>query len=137
MASYARSLRVGSLATTTDGPNQAQLTSLESAQAIVEGMTLALFHFDKYKTEENERQEIASLTFVEPNRTQVKAAQRGAEIGRILGESANFARVLVNHPGNEMTPTMLAEQARQMAKENGLKCEILERKDMEKRECYL
>jgi leucyl aminopeptidase len=132
MASYARSLRVGSLATTTDGPNRAQLTPLESAQAIVEGMTLALFHFDKYKTEENERQEIASLTFVEPNRTQVKAAQRGAEIGRILGESANFARVLVNHPGNEMTPTMLAEQARQMAKENGLKCEILERKDMEK-----
>jgi leucyl aminopeptidase len=131
-ASYARSLRAGSLATTTDGPSQAQLTPLAAAQAIVEGMTLALFHFDKYKTEENDRQEIASVTLVAPNRAQVKDVQRGAEIGRILGESANFARVLVNHPGNEMTPTILAEQARQMAKEYGLKCEILDRKDMEK-----
>jgi len=132
VASYARGLRISSLATTTAGTGRAQITPLDSAQAMVEGMILALFRFDKYKTEENDHKEISSLTLVERNREQAKTAQHGAEIGRILGESANFARFLVNHPGNEMTPTILAEQARQMAKACGLKCDILERKDMEK-----
>jgi leucyl aminopeptidase len=132
MASYARNLRSGSLATTLDGLSRAQLGPLEAAQTLVEAAILALFRFDKYKTEENDRNEITSLILIERNRERAKAVQRGAEIGRVLAESANFARALVNHPGNEMTPTILAEQARQMAGECGLTCQILERKDMEK-----
>ena len=43
---------------------------------------------------------------------------------RIIGESQNFTRDLVNEPGNRMTPTILADRARKMAQEVGLKCEI-------------
>ena len=95
-------------------------------------MVLGLYRFDKFKTEEHDRKDVTTVTLVADTREQAKAIQQGAEIGRILGESANFARSLVNHPSNEMTPTNLAEQAGQMAKECQLKCEILERKDMEK-----
>jgi leucyl aminopeptidase len=131
-ANYARGLRATSLATTIDGTERAQIAPADAAQAIVEGMLLALYRFDKFKTEENDRKDVTALTLVANNRAQAKALQQGSDIGRILAESANFARSLINHPANEMTPSILAEQARQMAKECHLKCEIIERKDMEK-----
>jgi leucyl aminopeptidase len=131
-ANYARGLRAASLATAIDGAERAQIAPADAAQAIVEGTLLALYRFDKFKTEENGRKEVTSLTLVTNNRTQAKALQQGSDTGRILAESANLARSLINHPSNEMTPSILAEQARQMAKECQLKCEIIERKDMEK-----
>jgi leucyl aminopeptidase len=131
-AQYARGVGANSLAVAFEGLGHAPFAASEAAQAVVEGMVLALYRFDKFKTEENERRQVRSITLVTHTRAQVKAVQQGAEIGRILGESANFARSLVNHPSNAMTPTILAEQARQMAKECQLKCEVLDRKDMEK-----
>ena len=46
------------------------------------------------------------------------------ERGRIIGESQNFTRDLVNEPGNRMTPTIMANRAEAMCKETGLACEI-------------
>jgi leucyl aminopeptidase len=43
-----------------------------------------------------------------------------------------FARTLGNHPGNVLTPTRLAEEARALARRRKLRCTVLERKDMEK-----
>ena len=43
---------------------------------------------------------------------------------RIVAESQNFTRDLVNEPSNRMTPTILAERAKKMAAEVGLKCEV-------------
>ena len=131
-AHYPRGLGASTIATTIDGTERAHLALSDAAQAVVEGMVLGLYRFDKFKTEENDRQDIAAVRLVANNREQAKVIQQGAEIGRILGESTNVARSLVNHPSNEMTPTMLAEQARQMAKECHLKCDILDRKDLEK-----
>jgi leucyl aminopeptidase len=42
----------------------------------------------------------------------------------IIGESQNFTRVLVNEPGNKLTPTILGQRAAEMAKEVGLGCEV-------------
>lgn len=131
-ATYARGLRAASLATSIVGVEPAELSPAEVAQVIVEGMILALYRFDKFKTEENDLQGIHSLTLLAQNREQMRTLQPGAHIGKVLADSANFARSLINHPSNEMTPSILAEQARQMAKECQLKYEILERKDMEK-----
>src|SRR5262245_46566549 len=114
-AQYARGLGASTLAVALEGFGQASFAASEAAQAVAEGMVLALYRFDKFKTEENERRQVSSITLVTHTRAQLKADQQGAEIGRILGESANFARSLVNHPSNAMTPTILAEQARQMA----------------------
>ena len=40
--------------------------------------------------------------------------------GVIIGESQNFARSLVNEPGNKLTPTVLGQRAGQMAESVGL-----------------
>jgi leucyl aminopeptidase len=129
---YARGLGASTLAAPLEGAEQAPIGLSETAQAVAEGMILALYRFDKFKTEENDRRDVTSVTFIASNREQAKAVRQGAEVGRILGESANFARSLINHPSNEMTPTILAEQAHQMAKDCHLKCEVLDRKDIEK-----
>ncbi|MEI9970009.1 MAG: M17 family peptidase N-terminal domain-containing protein [Terracidiphilus sp.] len=52
-------------------------------------------------------------------------AERGAieaafAEGAIIGESQNFARALVNEPGNKLTPTILGQRAAEMAQEVGL-----------------
>jgi leucyl aminopeptidase len=129
---YARGLRASTIAVTIEGAEQAHIGLSDAAQAVAEGMVLALYRFDKFKTEENDRSDVTAVTLLANNREQAKAVQRGVEIGRILGESANFARTLVNHPSNEMTPTILAEQAHQMAQDCNLKCEVLDRQDLEK-----
>jgi leucyl aminopeptidase len=131
-AQYARGLGANTLATVIEGTGQTPMGPSEAAQAVVEGMILALYRFDKFKTEENDRRDVAGVTLLAGDRAQAKTVRHGAEVGRVLGESANFARLLINHPSNEMTPTILAEQAHQMAKDCHLKCEVLDRKDMEK-----
>lgn len=131
-AVYARNHAAKTLATTTVGLDRDHIAPSQAAQAIVEGTLLGLYRFDRYKTEENERKEVTAITLVEGPRERAKTAQHGAEIGRILAESANFARDLVNSPANDMTPTILADRAQQMAKDCGLKCQVLERKELEK-----
>jgi leucyl aminopeptidase len=51
-------------------------------------------------------------------------AEIAVQEGRILGDSQNFTRVMVNEPSNRMTPTRMGELAKQMSKEVGLKCEV-------------
>jgi leucyl aminopeptidase len=43
-----------------------------------------------------------------------------------MAESQNFARDLVNEPANTLTPSSLANYARNMASEAGLDCEVLD-----------
>ena len=51
--------------------------------------------------------------------------------GRIVAESQNFTRELVNEPGNRLSPTVLAGHAARMAAEQGLECEVLDRERMQ------
>ena len=50
--------------------------------------------------------------------------QEGFDEGLILGQSQNFARTLVNEPGNVLTPTELGRRAVVMAREVGLSAEV-------------
>lgn len=50
----------------------------------------------------------------------------GAELGRIVGESRNIARELINLPPNVMSPSELATRAEQLATDHGLEFEVLD-----------
>jgi leucyl aminopeptidase len=93
----------------------------EALKAIVEGAFVGAFDSDTYKSDRKE-QKIDSLTIV--SKGDQAALQKAMDEARILGESQNFTRQLVNEPSNHMTPTILAEEARKMSQEVGLKCEI-------------
>ena len=99
------------------GPLQA------AARAAVEGAFIADFDPDTYRTDRTDRS-MERLTVAAGGKTD-PAIQRAVEEGTILGESQNFARALVNEPGNKLTPTVLGERAAEMAQSIGLQCEVL------------
>ncbi|MGA8775260.1 MAG: leucyl aminopeptidase [Terriglobales bacterium] len=99
----------------------------DGVRAVVEGAFVGSFEPDYYKSDrKNKDQKIDALTIVVPASAQgdAKALQSALDAGRIVGESQNFARDLINEPSNRMTPNILAERARKMASEVGLGCEI-------------
>jgi len=93
----------------------------ESVKAIVEGAFVGNFDPDIYKSDRKD-QTVESLTVVA--RGSQARLQKAMDEARVIAESQNFTRDLVNEPSNRMTPTMLADRARQMAQEVGLKCEV-------------
>ena len=93
----------------------------EAVKAIVEGAFVGNFDPDTYKSDRKD-QKIDELTVVA--RGDKAGLQHALEQGRIVGESQNFTRQLVNEPSNRMTPSAMAEHARKMCAEVGLKCEI-------------
>ena len=94
--------------------------SEEAVKAIVEGAFVGNFDPDTYKSDRKD-QKIDSMTVVARG-DQVRL-QKAMDEARIVGESQNFTRDLVNEPSNRMTPTILAERTRKMAQEVGLKFE--------------
>ncbi len=54
------------------------------------------------------------------------ALAAGATRGQIIGEGANTARRLANRAANDVTPIVLAEEARAIAEANGLAIDVLD-----------
>jgi leucyl aminopeptidase len=93
----------------------------DAVKAIVEGAFVGNFDPDYYKSDRKD-QKIDTLTVVTGG--DQTGLQRAMDEALIVGESQNFTRDLVNEPSNRMTPTILAERAKKMAQEVGLKCEV-------------
>ena len=85
----------------------------DAVRAIVEGLLVADFDPDTYKSDRKD-QRMEEVTVVAAAGANEDSLQRAAEEGRIIGESQNFTRELVNEPSNRLTPTMLAQRARKM-----------------------
>ncbi len=86
-----------------------------AAQATVEGIILGLYRFLELKTEPPSHPEVEQLTIAACKAADLEAVIEGARVGRILAESTNLARDLVNRPANVATPTHLAEVAHAIA----------------------
>jgi leucyl aminopeptidase len=93
----------------------------QAVRAIVEGTHVGNFDPDYYRSDRKDQQ-IDVVTVVTSGDKTV--LERAAAEAQIVGESQNFTRDLVNEPSNRMTPTILAERARKMCAEVGLKCEV-------------
>ena len=96
-----------------------------TARALTEGAEIAECDWDTYRGDRKDLS-MRKLTIVareeEPStRTEIQA---GFEEGVIIAAAQNFARALVNEPGNVLTPTVLAERSRAMCAEAGLACEV-------------
>jgi len=88
----------------------------DTVKAAVEGAYVGNFDADTYKSDRKD-QRVEELTLLAPAGADRIALEKALAEARIVGESQNFARELVNEPGNRMTPTILAERARQIVAE--------------------
>jgi len=94
-----------------------------AAQAAVEGAIYAMWRPEVHRTREDERRL--------PNIDQVllvteKAVGDAIERGSAIGDATNAARRLANEPANHMTPTLIAEAAKELAKDAGVRIEVLD-----------
>ena len=101
----------------------------EIAATAVQGAYIALFDPDKYRTVDKDEKTVDSLIIAIEGADQ--DAIGGVETGRIVGEAINFTRDLANEPGAYMTPTDMAERARDIANEFGLSIDVLDEARME------
>ena len=127
---FLRRRGVSTVATIAHGAGIGGMESGTSAQAIVEGSRLGLYRFDKYKTGDEDTGEIKELSIVEVDPSKVKAMEEGVTLGSLLAEAANFCRDMANEPANYMTPTRMSELALEVAREGGLRIEVLDRARM-------
>ena len=96
-----------------------------TARALTEGAEIAEPDWDTYRSDRKDLS-VRKLTVVakeeEPStRAEIEA---GFEVGLALAAAQNFARSLVNEPGNVLTPTVLAARTKAMCDEAGLPCEV-------------
>jgi len=82
------------------------------ASALVEGTRLGAYRFDRYQAPSSERRELETL-IVSAHHDVAEPVRRGDELAR----AQNAARDLQNTPANDMTPTRLAQRARELAQE--------------------
>mgnify|MGYP001557781985 CR=1 FL=1 len=116
---------------TGDGIKGFSVNSMSRAYA--EGALLSIYKFDRYKTEKDDTQDgIKELWLIDEYGRGLEEAKDGVKVGRIIAESANFARDLANQPANELPPVKLADAARRLARECGLASMIFDERKLKK-----
>lgn len=105
--------------------------TVEISQNAAAGFITSQFELDKYKTKDRNDKTVNSL-IVCIDGAKPSDIKQGLDRGQAIGESINFTRDLANEPPNILHPTEMARRAQEMAKEVGLKCEILDEAKMEK-----
>ncbi len=103
-------------------PQNKSLPAKLAARALAEGALLAEFDIDTYRSDRKDLS-VHSVTVLHQQSDSAEL-QQGFDEGLLVAESQNFARTLVNEPGNVLTPTELGKRAAAMAAEVGLACEV-------------
>ncbi|MFH0890524.1 MAG: leucyl aminopeptidase family protein [Candidatus Liptonbacteria bacterium] len=107
-----------------------RLDPKELTETLVQNLELADFEFVNYKTAPKEGWPFlgeVALIHKKP-----AALRKAAERGQIIGREINLARTLSNTPGDDMTPVILAEKAKEAAKGLPIKVTVLDKKEMER-----
>ncbi len=127
----ARGLEVACLATILHGTGAGGLAVDEAAQALVEGTLLGLYDYRGQKTAEAPDPLPQALQIVVFDPQELDAAQQGVRVGQAIAAGVALTRNLVNLPPNICTPPYMAQAAAEMARQVGLRVEVLERAQME------
>lgn len=104
----------------------------EYAQAIAEGCLLALYKFDKYKTDGEGKGKKLEVVCVGCEKGGEGKVREGIRKAHAVCDAANFARDVGNESGNAAAPLEIAKKVSKMAGENGIKCKIFGQKECEK-----
>ncbi len=101
--------------------------------AVSEGLLLAGYRFETYREKNAESVAPLSAAALLIGSSRDRAAAE-ATVGEAEAICAGIcrARDLVNLPGNHKSPQFLAETAQQIAKDQGLRCTLLPRTELEK-----
>ena len=110
-----------------------------AAQFLAEGALLGRYKFDKYFSDEHRKNEAArieecriAMSTDNVDARRLDTIRKGVQRGEQVAIAVAFARDLVNEPAAYMTPSRLAEIARDAARDHHLELKILGPKECEK-----
>jgi leucyl aminopeptidase len=111
------------------------LAGADWSATLAEGVALAaldsVYQYRTTKPSATPAPSLAKLTVL-ADKAQGAAVQQGLALAKAIGAGVALARECANRPANHATPSYLAEQARSLGKQFGLKVEVLDRKAAEK-----
>ena len=103
------------------------------AEAVLEGAMLGLYRFTPYKTVDRESMtDIRDIHVIEDDEERLKVISKAAGKAEAVARAVFLARDLVSRPGNDMTPSALVREARNVAGGRPLKLRVLDAARMKK-----
>ena len=125
----ARSVRARSLAVPLFRRNGKEVPPRETAQSAAEGLLLGSYDFARYRKDPGAEAPGRALLLLESG-TSAAEVRAGIRDAVVAAGAVNFARDLVNEPGNVINPRTLAARARALARGTGMSCRILTEKEI-------
>ncbi len=114
--------------------HRSQVEPALAAQAVVEGLVMATYAGDDYKTEDKAKNFIEEILFVTELDQGLAKVEEAMKRGEIVAQATNLARRLANEPGNRVNPSVLAQTATEIAEKYGLEIEVLGEPEMEEKQ---
>jgi leucyl aminopeptidase len=107
------------------------LSSSEEVIALLEGISFVQYEYSKYKSAKKAKAELTSVTVV----TSHKVAAAQLKRIKVLAETLDATRDLVNAPANDLYPAKLAQILSAEAKIPNVKVEVWDEKRLAKEKC--
>ncbi|HYO54420.1 leucyl aminopeptidase [Archangium sp.] len=109
---------------------------IAALRAVVEGLELGAYRFERYKSSAKEEKNAPKLTTVRlalPTGVEkTKEHDQAVSLAQRVAEATNWARDLVNEPPNVVNPERLAQAAQEMGRDGGIKVTVGGRKEIER-----
>jgi leucyl aminopeptidase len=136
VARRARDLGVREAHSVLHGVGGAKLAPRDVAEAMAEGALLGLYKFDAYKgvkkSAKDEKPKLARIVILDKRAPAARQAAEGAAVGSILAQATNQCRDWAQWSGDDAAPALYGDRVLALAREHGLKAEVLGKKEMEK-----
>jgi len=103
----------------------------ESVRAVSHALVAGIYRYNQYKSDKSADATLRSAVILgAPDRARSLAA--AVRSGKVVAESVNFARDLVNQPPNDLNPVTLARAAATESRRLGLTCHVWNKARIEK-----
>jgi leucyl aminopeptidase len=130
-ANSAVKLGAKSVALAMHGPVLNRFDKEMLAEIMTEAAYFGAYRWNEFvsKSEDDGEKHPAQLrvTIIDSDPAVLRQMEKGIKIGRVVGAQQNWARTIANRPGNVVYPAVLADIAKQAARQTpGLKCTVLD-----------
>lgn len=99
-------------------------------EAAVEGALLGLYQYTPYKTVDREELKDMDELNIIADAKDYSLIESAVKKARIIADAVYFVRDMVSAPSNEMTPSIMAQKAREIAKRKNVTCKVLDKDKM-------
>jgi len=109
-------------------PPSSIIEPISSSSQIIEGCKMSLYKFEKYKSKKESP--LPNLTIFVSKSDKILKSIKNSEI---ISNGVIFAKSIANLPPNECTPNTLASFAKNISKENKIKCLVFSKSELKKK----